>query len=244
MILCSLILFIRLWTAYRQNKHKCPKRNIFILSLIFNNMANVTKITEEYIKNHPYIIHSLRNGIINYSKLARKISDEKNIHQIDAILIACRRYFNKIKESDRTKPILQVLKQSKLSIKNKIIVVILKNDVSNKFLLDLQKHIFSKGEVLHIIRGANAITLITPDDFLKDIESKFKPSILKISKGLVEVILKSPNCLENLPGFTGYIYSLFGENNINILETMSCWTDTIFVIKEEDLSKTMVLFKF
>ena len=62
-------------------------------------MQNITKITENYIRTHPAIKQSIKNNIINYSKLARLISKEKNIKNFDAILIACRRYYDKIKKS-------------------------------------------------------------------------------------------------------------------------------------------------
>jgi|TARA_B100002003_G_C14149383_1_gene552775 hypothetical protein len=207
-------------------------------------MANITKITENYIKNHPSIKQSIKNNIINYSKLARKISKEKNIKSIDAILIACRRYNDKLKKTIHQLPLIELLKKSKLSIRNKIVVVILEPDISFKSILDIQKEVDEKNEIVRVIRGANGTTLITTEDFLDKIEKTFKQSILKTSKDLVEVMLKSSSRLESVPGVTGYIYSLFGEHDINILETISCWTDTILIIKNEDLPKAMDLLSF
>ena len=42
----------------------------------------------------------------------------------------------------------------------------------------------------------------------------------------------------------GYLCSLLGENGINIVEEMSCWTDTIFLVQEKDLGRIMELLKF
>ena len=42
----------------------------------------------------------------------------------------------------------------------------------------------------------------------------------------------------------GYLYSLFGENGINIIETMSTWTDTLFVIEEKDVGRVMGILRF
>jgi aspartokinase len=41
-----------------------------------------------------------------------------------------------------------------------------------------------------------------------------------------------------------FIFSLFAEFNINIIETMSSWTDTIFVIEEKDIGKVMEIMRF
>jgi len=207
-------------------------------------MPNITKITENYIRNHPFINQSIKHNIINYSKLARTISKEKSIDNFDAILIACRRYYDKLKKSTQQTPIMELLKKSKLSIRNKIIVVILEPDTYFKNILNIQKEIDEQNEIMRVVRGANGITLITTEDFLDKVEKAFKHNILKISKDLVEVMLKSSTRLESVPGVTGYIYSLFGENDINILETISCWTDTILIIQKEDLSKSIELLSF
>ena len=42
-----------------------------------------------------------------------------------------------------------------------------------------------------------------------------------------------------IPGVMGHICSILGENDVNIIETSSCWTDTIIVIKKEHLAKTI-----
>jgi hypothetical protein len=207
-------------------------------------MQNITKITENYIRTHPAIKQSIKNNIINYSKLARLISKEKNIKNFDAILIACRRYYDKIKKSKFEVSIIDLLKKSRLSIRNKIAVVILEPHVRSKILLDLQKEIDEKNEIMRVVKGESGITLVITEDFLDKIEKKFKNNILKISNNLVEITIKSSERLENIPGVTAYIYSLFGENDINIQETLSCWTDTIIIINKGDLPKSMDLLNF
>jgi len=79
------------------------------------------------------------------------------------------------------------------------------------------------------------------------LKSEFFKVLYKIiieNKNLVEITIKSPEDIETTPGAYAYLCSLFGENNINIVETLSCWTDTIFLIKEEDAGKVINLMKF
>ena len=97
---------------------------------------------------------------------------------------------------------------------------------------------------MRVVKGESGITLVITEDFLDKIEKKFKNNILKISNNLVEITIKSSERLENIPGVTAYIYSLFGENDINIQETLSCWTDTIIIINKGDLPKSMDLLNF
>jgi len=209
---------------------------------------NLTKTTEQYIQEHPSIKDCLRKGMINYSALTRKIAEEKNLDlkkNFDAILIACRRYYSKIKkEAVLEDKILDLLKRSKLEVKNKIIVTVIEKDIYFNHLLELQKTIKNKAEVFHVIEGSSTITLITAEEFKGDIKKLFKNKIIKITENLAEVNLKSNEELENTPGVVSYLTSLLSENGINIIETMSTWTDTLFVIGEEDIAKVMVVLKF
>lgn len=209
---------------------------------------NITKLTEQYIEGHPSIKDCVKKGLINYSALTRKIIEEKNLDlekNFDAILIACRRYFSKLgKENILEDKILALLKQSKVDVKNKIIAVILEKGIHIDLLIDLEKEIKKKSDVFHLIEGSTSITIITEEEYSDKIKKLFKTKVIKENKNLVEIVVKSSKELENLPGVMGYLYSLFGENGINIMETMSTWTDTLFVIEEKDIAKVMSLLRF
>lgn len=211
-------------------------------------MVNITKVTEQYIQEHPSIKDCLRKGMINYSALTRKISEDLQLDlkkNFDAILIACRRYYRKVKkERILEDKILEILRQSKLGVKNKIIVAVIEKNIYFNNLLELQKTIKNKAEVFHVIEGSNTMTLITAEEFKGEIKKLFKNKIIRITENLAEVTLKSTEDLEKTPGVIAYLTSLLAENGINIIETMSTWTDTLFVISEEDIAKVMNVLKF
>ena len=209
---------------------------------------NITKLTEAYIAEHPFVKDCLKKGLINYSSLTRQICIDLNLNpkkNFDAVLIACRRYYGKIKtEATTEKKILDILRNSKIEVKNKISAIVLEKDIVFSNLLDLEKEAKKALETFHIIEGATAITIITSSDFGKKVNKIFINKIIKENVNLVEVILKSPKQIETTSGVVSYLYSLLGENNINIYETLSCWTDTIFLIEEKDLSKVMEFLRF
>ena len=211
-------------------------------------MPNITKLTENYILEHPSVKDCLKNGLINYSSLSRQIASELKLdlkNNFDAILIACRRYQRKLKKEEVfEKNILKVLKQSKIEIKNKIIAVVLEKDIFFEHLINLEKEVKKKKDIFRIIEGISAITIITAEDFLDLIKKYFKNKIVLENKDLAEITIKSPRDIETTPGTYAYLCSLFGENNINIVETLSCWTDTIFLINENDVGKAIGLLKF
>ena len=211
-------------------------------------MANITKLTESYIADHPFVKDCLKKGLINYSSLTRQICIDLNLDakkNFDAVLIACRRFYNKIKsEATIEKKILEILKNSKIEVRNKINAIVLEKGIFFPNLLDIEKEAKKSSETFHIVEAATAITIIASDEFAVKIKQAFRNKILKESRDLVEVILKSPKQIETTAGVISYLYSLLGENDINVYETLSCWTDTIFLIEEKDLSKVMALLRF
>ena len=133
-------------------------------------MPNITKLTENYIQEHPSVKDCLRNGLVNYSSLSRKIASESKLNvkkDFDAILIACRRFKRKLKKEEIfERRILKILKASKIEIKNKVIAIVLEKDVFYGTLLNLEKEIKKRNEIFRIIEGASAITIITSEEFL------------------------------------------------------------------------------
>ena len=211
-------------------------------------MVNITKLTESYIAEHPFVKDCLKKGLINYSSLTRQICSDLNLDikkNFDAVLIACRRFYRKIKtEATTEKKILDILNNSKLEVKNKINAIVLEKDIIFSNLIDIEKEAKKILETFHIVEGTTAITIITSDDFAKKVKQVFRNKVIKENTNLAEVILKSPKQIETTAGVVSYIYSLLGENNINIFETSSCWTDTIFLVEEKDLSRVMEFLRF
>ena len=211
-------------------------------------MANITKVTEDYIMQHPSIKDCLKNNLINYSSLSRKIALELDINpkkKFDAILIACRRFQRKLKKEEVFEnKILKILKSSKIEIKNKIIVIVLEKDVHFETLIHIEKEIKKQKEVFRIIESVSAITIITTEEFADLIRKNFRNKIIIENAHLAEITIKSPKEIETTPGAYAYLCSLFQENNINIVETLSCWTDTIFLVDEKDAGKVMGLLRF
>ena len=211
-------------------------------------MVNVTKLTEDYISEHPYVKDCLKKDLINYSSLTRQICSDLELNlkkNFDAVLIACRRYFRKIKsEATTEKKIVDILKGSKIEVKNKINSMILEKNIVFANLLELEKEAKKFLETFHIIEGTASITIITTDDFSKKVKQVFRNKIVKEYPNLVEVILKSPREIVTTAGVISYIYSLLGENGINVVDTLSSWTDTIFLVEEKDLSRVMEFLRF
>ncbi len=208
---------------------------------------NITKITEQFLRERAYIRSCLKKGLINYSSLTRMIAKEYDLDlkkNFDAILIACRRYKQKFKKEGNEKDILDLLKKSKIEVKNKIMATVLETSTPSANIELVEKKIRKDKDIFRLVEGASAITLITSEDYRDEIKKTFRNTIIKETLGLVEITLKSSKEIEDIPGVIAFLYSLLAEYGINIAETMSCWTDTIFIIEEKDLAKVMEVLRF
>jgi aspartokinase len=52
------------------------------------------------------------------------------------------------------------------------------------------------------------------------------------------IVVHSPEELEATPGVVAFLATLLAEQNVNIVEFISCWTETIIVVEKKDSLKT------
>jgi hypothetical protein len=207
---------------------------------------NVAKSVAGFIDSHPNVKSCLKKGMVNYSALSREIIKDSNLEKrnFEAVLVACRRYAEKARlPAGQEKHIIALLRKSSFEIKNKVCVVIISNAVPFSSIIELASEITKERSLFHLIEGSETFTIISEQKFYQKIIQRFKHRMIDEKKDLVEIMVKMPKEIEQVPGITGYLYSLFGENDINILETMSSWTDTLFVIEEKDVEKAMRILR-
>jgi hypothetical protein len=187
--------------------------------------ASIAEQVFTYIEKYPYIIWALKNDLINYSSLTRKIQEDLGIKNFDAVLIAIRRYKDTVKWAEETK-ILEVLKESTLEIRTGMNIYVVK---------EADKQIINKLKKFHLIKGSEADILIT--------NKKLKIECAAKHENMVEVRIKSPEDIETTPGFVAYVYGIIAERGINITETYSAYIDTIFIIEKKDLANIIDAFE-
>ena len=51
------------------------------------------------------------------------------------------------------------------------------------------------------------------------------------------IVMHSPEELEATPGVVAFLTTLLAEQNVNIVEFISCWTETIIVVEKKDSLK-------
>ncbi len=174
------------------------------------------------LKNKPYIREAIEKNIANLSSLTRQIQKELKIKNFEAIKAALRRSSEDMKKSkhNREERVLEILKQSKTTVYDGYSAIITDKPLIKDHLIE--------------INAPNFFVYLTE----KEIAEKITENTLKKNTDCTVISIKSDKNIENVPGVVAYITSVLAEENINVLEFISSWTDTIIVVDRKDSLKT------
>lgn len=198
---------------------------------------SVAERTRAYIDAHPSVKDCMAKDLINYSSLARLIMKDLGIKNEEAVMIACRRYAQKLSVRDHEGDILAILADSRLEVKTKICIVTASNDWT---VLQRLERLFTKlinqKALMQVIQGAQAITIIADEKLRNEVVNDVgETNVLKVREDLVEITVKSPQKIWETSGVFSYLASNLSEQGVNMVETVSCYTDTIFIVHEKDM---------
>ncbi len=186
-----------------------------------NNMR-LSNLISLYVKKRPFLSEALRMGIVNHSALARRISDDLGTDSADAVKMALIRLSGKLwkKQDDLEGKILSILKKSSMTLRNKVAVVITSRPIENL-------------SYLSYTQSGRQMTYIVEESELGPLKGKYK-----IEENLNLIVIQSPEEVEEVPGVISHLLSSLSNEGINVVEFISCYTDTLLVVRQADTAKT------
>ncbi|TLZ72107.1 MAG: ACT domain-containing protein [Methanobacteriota archaeon] len=204
-------------------------------------MATVARQVREYIAGHPSITDALKMDIVNYSALARRICKELGIRREEAVLAACRRYPVEKLRGYSEDAIRRMLKKSQVQTRTKVaaITVVEGVDVLQR-LGDVVEELLDENKVCRLLQVSRGTVIIVDDTSVSRVTKKLRPEhIISVARGLVEIAVTSPETIEKTPGLLAFLSGALASRGINIVEEMSCYTDTIFILDRKDMTRAM-----
>jgi len=181
----------------------------------------IAQSVRNHLRNKPYLLEALEKGIVNLSELSRQIQKELKTSNTPAVKAALRRYAMDLQKhkQKREERVLQVLKRSGITVFDKKAVIITSKELetSSGMKVDLLgKHVYllDKGELPERVS-----TLVKHDN-------------------CTMIVVHSPEELEATPGVVAFLTTLLSKQNVNMIEFISCWTETIIVVEKKDSLKT------
>lgn len=184
-------------------------------------MATTANLVRLYLKRRPQLLSMVSNGICNYSALARRL--QKDIFpakksEFTAIKAALLRLSREEDARDKSweKDVERVLKGSSVEVRSDVSVVSSKGGIGVPVIATSN----SKSGVMSVIDSS----------FSKQLKKKG----LKVLDELSLVIISSPPTLQDTPGCVATIIDAIASEGINVLEFISCHTDTLMVVKNSE----------
>ncbi|MFA5929587.1 MAG: hypothetical protein WC861_01780 [Candidatus Micrarchaeia archaeon] len=184
-------------------------------------MATTANIIRLYLKRRPQLLSMINNGLCNYSALARRLQHEifpNRKGEFAAIKAALLRLAksNLHGDVDWERGVEKVLRSSTVEIRSDVCVVSSKGGIGVPVIATSN----SKSGVMSVVDAS----------YIKELRKKG----YGIIDGLTLIILCSPRDLQDTPGCVSVILNAIAAEGINVLEFISCHTDTLMIVRNAD----------
>ncbi len=212
---------------------------------VFERMASEDRSTAQdvraWIDGHPVVVEALRLGIANHSALARRIAEDLGSSRLPAIRAACRRYPPRGDQGFQERSLTRLLAKSRIETRTKVAAVTVTEGVDVlQRLGDIVEEILDENQICRLIQVSRGTVIVVDEDSVGRFVKRLRENqILSIHRGLVELAVTSPVSIEATTGLLARLASVLSSRGINIVEAMSCYTDTIFVLDRGDMASAV-----
>ena len=201
-------------------------------------MASIASEVREYISRHPSLTDAIKMRVVNYSALSRLIGAELAIKKQEAVLAACRRFPVEKVRGYREDAVKRVLQRSRIETRSKVatVTVVQGVDVLQR-LGDVVGELLDENKICRLIQVSQGTVIIVDEDSVTRVTKKLREEhLINVSKDLVELAVTSPESVEETPGLMAFLAGALASKGINIVQAMSCYTDTIFILERDDMT--------
>lgn len=170
----------------------------------------------------PYMHEALRKGIVNFSALARHIQSDLRIKSQNAVKIALIRYAESLRKADwdMEEKALSVLAENRVTLLDGIRVIIADQR------LGIENNAEVKTDAYYVY--------LTEKNAIKAMTRQQKKHVIKVENNCSAIIVYSGEDVEEVSGVVAFMASVLAEESINVIEFISCYTETIFVVNRYD----------
>ena len=179
---------------------------------------SVAQVVRETIQMRPSLVDALKMQIVNYSALARMLQSEIGEGSLEAVKAAIIRISEELETEKglQEERVLSILRESVVRLQDKIAVIISPEELDVPYLVTA----YLTDSYVYVVNQTQ-------------LKSKL-PDFVQVTSNLVALILISPQRVETTPGFVAFITSLLSSREINIVEFISCATNTVIVLDQRD----------
>jgi hypothetical protein len=210
--------------------------------MLVNQQISISKTVKQIIDNDLSLQDALTRRYGNYTAIARIIKPkvEKDMGRkvnFESLVTSVKRVKPRI-ELVNARGIENVLAQSVVNVRTDVAKLSVEK---TKRSMEAARNLMAtyQEEFLQVSESNSAITMVFDQKLLTSIHRRFNDDdILDEQSDLAAVIVHSPVDIVRTAGVVLAIYAKIAENHVNIEDTVSCFTDTIIVIRMDEVART------
>lgn len=198
----------------------------------------VARQVREYLDAHPVLGDAVRSGIANHAAVARRVAEDLGLRKTEAVIAACRRYPRGRGEAFRESGVRRVLRKSRIETRTKVAAITVSQgaDVLQR-LGDVVEELLDESSLCRVIQVSRGTVIIVDEDSVPRVVRRLREGqVVRVRKNLIEVAVTSPESIEETPGLLRLLTGVLASQSINIVEALSCYTDTVFLLDREDMT--------
>ncbi len=213
--------------------------------------ASYSEHVRRLINADPCIKECLARGLVNYSELSRRlatlIAQDTGVPPNPGTLkVAVLRYAQKLKSTGTrgpTRRLMSVLARSSLELRTGVTVATVRLHALPQ-LAKAAGELLGKARLLLVMQSLTSITVTISSEYFPQLEDMIgRESFIEVYPDQAVLIIVSPDDVIRVPGFVSYVTSILAENNINISQIESVYTDTLLIMKLDDALKAFHMLR-
>ncbi|MFG1529741.1 MAG: sigma-70 family RNA polymerase sigma factor [Thermoplasmata archaeon] len=102
---------------------------------------------------------------------------------------------------------------------------------------DVVEELLDDNALCRVIQVSQGTVIIVDEDSVPRVTRRLRDSqVIDARRGLAELAVTSPDSVEETPGLLAFLAGVLSTGGVNIVQAMSCYTDTIFILGQSDLN--------
>ncbi len=190
---------------------------------------SISKAVRRTLSSKPSVVDCLKLDLINYSALARMLSQELGIRNEQAIVSAIKRHKHELDSFDVDVQTRKLLANSTIELRPDVAVLSFPKNTNWKPLQD-------RLTIFHIIEGAAVTNLVVDERTLAHTPTAVLEGAV-VRKGLAAITVRSVPAFSSMPGALVHLIWPLSANGINLEEALSCYVDKILILRLDDAQK-------
>jgi len=212
-------------------------------------MITITETVRNLIKNIPLVEEALSRGLINLSALARELKPEieKKLMKpvkTGSVVMALKRIAKEIEK--KSQKLKKIPIEGELIVRSNLCEYIYLSSESllKKYPLVTKKISEYPNIFFTLTKGLKETNIIVSENLKEIIEKTFtKEKLITKIENLSSITLFHSEGAVFTPGFHYSILKLLAWENINIIETVSTFTEFTIILESQDVDRAFKIFK-